>query len=496
MPGVHYVAFEKVPRFDVHRSHLPLIPGGAEVLARCSNAMRTHEARAALASASDLILRVNQQTALDFIEPRRGVLLGDEQRLGKTLSALLAHDPARGPLLVVAPLSTRSVWLEWMRKLWPDIEPAVIAGTTLDEETLRAPILFGHYDILTYHRLGSLRPGTLIVDEAHMMSNAKSNRTKAIYFFSSIAWRVILLTGTPLWNTSKGLWALLAAVNSHAWGTQFAFSQRYCSPQLTEYGWRYEGASHEAEWHARRSETLLARSWEDVAADLPPTQWSTELVCLDADDQLKVDQIAYELRRNDTAPMIEAMNYYRQATGMFKVSIAVDYAKQVIAAGRDIVIWIWHRKVGEAVARALRKLGITVMLVTGDISTEAQRTAMIDAWKAHDGAAALVISISVGQVGIDLSRAHHALFVEISWNPVELSQAAMRTFSARRPMEITFTMIDHELEQRLLAAVTTKVMRGASFGTLAAGSTFQIPSATANLDDVQLLAEFARAIAA
>lgn len=411
-----------------------------------------------------------------------------------TLTALLAHDPARGPLIVVAPLSTRAVWLEWMRKLWPDVEPLVLRGRTIDMDALtRAPIIFGHYDILAHHRLSSVRAGTLIVDEAHLISNRRTDRTKAIFFYASIAHRTILLTGTPLWNTSRGLWSLLISANPGAWGSEHAFAQRYCLPQLTEYGWKYTGVSNEAEWKLRRDEVVIGRRWQDVAADLPPTQWTTELVDLGPKDQLKLDELAFKLRRNEKAPVIESLNYYRQATGAFKVPLAVDYARRVVEGGDDLVVWVWHRKVGASIVDKLMKDGIPARLVTGDVSSETQRTAIIDAWKTSSVPSVLVISIDVGQVGIDLSRAHHALFVELSWNPVELSQAAMRTFSPTRPMEITYLVLDHEIDRALVDAVITKIDRGSALGVLAAGSTFSIPLATPVDDDV-LLVEFAKVL--
>lgn len=412
-----------------------------------------------------------------------------------TLTALAAHDPNRGPLLVVAPLSTRNVWLEWMRRLWPEITPVALTGRTMDAAALQhAQIVFCHYDILAHHRLGSFQPSTLIVDEAHVLSNANADRTKAIFFYTGVAWRTILLTGTPLWNTSKGLWSLLAAVNPGAWGTIHTFAQRYCMPQLTEYGWKYTGVSNADEWALRRDEVLIARRWEDVRADLPPTQWSTEVVDLGPKDHLKIDQIAFEMRRNERAPLVEALNYYRQATGMFKVPLAIDYAQRVIAEQRDLVVWVWHRRVGDAIAAALKAKQVPTMLVHGELS-EGARVRTIDAWKTSPDPAVLVISIDVGQVGIDLSRAHHALFVELSWNPVELSQASMRTFSPDRPMEITWLMLDHEIDRALVEAVIKKVSRGDSLGVLAAGSTFRIPVDT-SADDDTLMAEFARAVRA
>lgn len=489
VPGVRLSA--RGDCYEIHRNHLPLLgEEGSGVLEQHHNPLWSHEQRAE--RVADLTLRAHQQTGLDFIEPRRGVLVGDGMRLGKTLMALLAHDvhaQQQGPLVVLAPLSTRHVWLHWMKVLWPNIEPKLMLSSkpTLDEFK-GAEIVFGHHDILTHHQSTSLRPGTLIIDEAHLFSNPNALRTKALLFYASVAWRVLTLTGTPLWNRSKGLWSLLAATSPGAWGKAFDFAQRYCQPMLTEYGWKYNGVSQEAEWALRRAEILLARQWTDVTVDLPPIQYNVETIDLDTNELLKLDTLAFELRKNPTGNRIEDMNYYRQATGLYKVPIAVDLAKRFLAAEDDIVVWVHHRNVGTAIAKKLK----TDFWVHGGQSVD-ERDRILTAWKASPVPAALVIGMDVGQVGIDLSRARHCIFAEIDWTPVVVSQSLMRTFDASRSMSVTFLMLNHEIDRLLLEALRSKVETGELMGVTAAGSMFRLPETDAIADEI-LLAAFNAAI--
>lgn len=411
-----------------------------------------------------------------------------------TLTALLAHDPARGPLLVIAPLSTRKVWLGWMKRLWPDIDPVVIVGETSDPDKLRgAKIIFGHYGILTHHKITSLKPGTFVVDEAHLISNEKSKRTEAIHFYATVAQRTILLTGTPLQNTSRGLWALLATCNPGAWGRSFPFLQRYCAPVMGEYGWKYTGVSNEIEWALRRSEMHLARTWNQVSPGLPPIQRTIEMIDLDAKALLAIDRLAYELRKNATALTIEDQNYYRQATGLFKVDLAVDLALRSTATPQPVVMWIWHRKVAAAIAKKLTVKKVPCFVVTGDDNLKA-RDLLMDAWRETTNGA-LIISIDVGQVGIDLSHAHHAIFVEIDWVPLRISQAEMRTFAPERPMSADYLVLNHELDLALVAALQAKIDTGNAAGMAAAGSMFRAPSRDDEIvDDASLIAAFQAAV--
>jgi SNF2 family DNA or RNA helicase len=481
--------------FEIHRTHLALLDSleVQTLLESVSQPLRSHEERAALAADRDLVLRVNQQSGLDFVEPRKGVLVADEPRLGKTLTALLAHDPATGPLVVIAPLSTRAVWLRWMKVLWPDETPVVVTGTKIDVDKLRGkPILFAHYDILIHHQMTSIRPGTLIVDEAHVLSNPKSKRTQAVLFFATAAHRAIFLTGTPLWNTSEGLWAILAGVNPGAWGRPHDFKQRYCQPTLTEYGWRYSGLSHEDEWALRRSEVLIARKWSDVRQDLPPIQRTLELVDLDAADLLKLDQLAFELRINDKTLAVEDLNYYRQATGLYKVPLAVELAEQILASGNHVVLWCWHTKVARAIGKKLAKRYASYV-VTGDDS-EPARERLLSSWKSETEPSPLVITLACGQVGIDLSHAHHAIVVEIDWTPLVIYQAEMRTFDADRPMAITYVGLNHDVDHALIQTIQEKVSAGAMTGMPAAGADFKIPSDEPHQSEAELLISLGQAL--
>lgn len=493
VPGVALAS--KRDCYEVHRTHLPLLgEQGSGVLAEHHKPLWSPEERAARLP-EGLIFREHQQTALDFLEPRTGVLLADGMRLGKTLTALCAHDAKRGPLVILAPLSTRHVWLEWIERLWPGAKVVLMLGTHAEPGAFAgADVVFGHHDILTHFKLTSLRPGTLIVDEAHLFSNPKALRTKALHFFASASARVILLTGTPLWNKSQGLWSVLAATNPGAWGRSFAFAQRYCAPVLGEYGWRYDGVSNEVEWFARRDEVLIARQWPDVAKNLPPIQYNIETVDLDSEELRKLDMIAFEIRKNPEGNALEDMNYYRQATGLYKAPPTADLARRFLQGGEDVVIWTWHKRVGTVIAKELAKGkdGFRAFIVNGDDSIE-MRDTTIAAWKASPTAAPLIISIAVGQVGIDLSRAHHTIFAEVDWIPAVVAQALMRTFDIRRPMTVTFLMLAHEADQRLINLLREKLERGEALGFTAAGAMFRLPEAQAAADE-DLLAAFSAAI--
>src|SRR4029077_2407382 len=101
--------------------------------------------------------------------------------------------------------------------------------------------------------------GTLVLDEAHMLTNRNSRRSRAAVFLASRAERVICATGTPIWNMPPDLWHVLGLVAPGAFGDYYSFGNRYGKPEVTEYGTRFTGISNEDELSLRLSEVMLRR---------------------------------------------------------------------------------------------------------------------------------------------------------------------------------------------------------------------------------------------
>jgi len=476
LPGVPGVLARNDGTFEVHRTHLPLLRQlGVDI----SGAVATDRAIVTRAPPAAMPWRAWQRRALEWAAPRHGTMIVAEPRMGKTRLALALHDAARGPLIILAPLDVRAVWLQAIETMFPGADVFCMIGRKPDVDRLRhADFVFGHYDIVRDQQLAALAAGTLIIDEAHLIANDRSRRSAGVRDFAVLSRRNVVLTGTPLWNSTKGLWPLLAAANPGAWGTSFHFKQRYCSPTVGEYGWIYGEISNTDEWCARRDEVAFLADWATERPDLPATVRRFVDVPLDAAMYGELDIAAESLRDatvEDTT--IGSIGRYRKLTGRLKISA-------VAAAIHDrrhvpLVAWCWHKDdVAKVLAKAVRAddKKRPVFLIHGDESAP-KRAATLDAWRATpDGV--LVATLAVGQVGIDLSHASVALFVEVDWTPAVLYQAAMRTFTPDRPMELIFFRVEHPVELLLVDKLTAKLARGAASSMPAAGSGFDLSTSS------------------
>lgn len=437
----------------VHRSHLALLDdsGAARAL---QVAPGDWEARNALTQPLGFTLKTVQHQAVDFIRSRRGTLLGDEMRVGKSLSCAYSHQPEIGRLVVIGPLMVREVWLGWIRRIWPGADIGVMTGKTFDREQARKPFVFGHYDILPYWQSGE-PIGTLVLDEGHVLTNRNTRRAKAAALLAGVAERVIVATGTPIWNMPPNLWTILSLVAPGAFGGYHDFCQRYAAPQPTAFGTVYTGISNGEELSQRLTQVMIRRRWSQVQQDLPPITRNTLIVDLALKDRRKLDLQAQALRQSERTNTAAELARYREALSRIKLPIAVDKAKELMDRGEPVVLWVWHRNTADALFEQLVATGHDVFLMTGDTQVQHRQKA-IDDWRAQPNAA-LVVTMSVAQVGLDFSHSHLPIFVEIDYTPAMISQAEMRTFAPTRAMSVTYIVADHYADRKIIEALARKL---------------------------------------
>lgn len=488
-----------VRRFDadaflLHDTHLPclatygvppLVDVPADIVANfCSLQSLSDSFKAQLAeetSAQGWHLRPHQWDAVAHIRSRRGTLLAHQQRLGKTAVVVAAHNFERdGQLLVFAPLATRSVWLYWFYRRWPDVTPYVCEGTKRDSAKMcGAGVIFCHYDIaLAHHEFLDL--GTVVFDEAHLLANQYSDRGQAALICAAQAKRVILATGTPVWNKPRSLYALLQLVAPGAFGTFPRFAMRYCDGQRTNYGLQANGISNIEELQARLAVLTHRRTWADVDAtgagaidrqvvDVPITVEAAVKVdeaVAAADEAVRAKATARDADVPTRKTVVGALARLRRLLAQLKVDFAVDQICRAAAQEAAIVCWVWHRDVADLISERLRqRIGGEIFLLTGDLSAR-KRDALLELWREKGGV--LIATIAVAQVGIDLSRARYAIFVEEDWTPAVLSQAEYRIFAKDRISTVTYLVADHVVDKKIVAALLAKMDLGRLTGLPAA----------------------------
>ncbi|EPS61370.1 hypothetical protein M569_13427 [Genlisea aurea] len=193
-------------------------------------------------------LREYQHIGLDWLvtmyEKRLNGILADEMGLGKTIMtiSLLAHLACEkgiwGPHLIVVPTSVMLNWETEFLKWCPAFKILTYFGSAKERKNKRQgwmkPNSF-HICVTTYRLViqdakvfKRKKWKYLILDEAHLIKNWKSQRWQTLLNFNSK--RRILLTGTPLQNDLMELWSLMHFLMPHVFQSHQEFKDWFSNP--------------------------------------------------------------------------------------------------------------------------------------------------------------------------------------------------------------------------------------------------------------------------
>ncbi|VDO08581.1 unnamed protein product, partial [Brugia timori] len=206
--------------------------------------------------------------------------------LGKTiqsisfLSVLYHKYQLYGTFLVVVPLSTMASWQHEFETWAPDLNVVTYVGDVTSRDLIRQfeiyvqstkrlkmNVVLTTYEILLKDKarwlkayksfLGSFEWAVLAVDEAHRLKNDESLLYRSLFEFTTN--HRLLVTGTPLQNSLKELWALL----------HFIMPEKFDS--WSEFEAEHHDSDHKtiASLHRKLQPFLLRRVKKDVEKSLP-----------------------------------------------------------------------------------------------------------------------------------------------------------------------------------------------------------------------------------
>jgi hypothetical protein len=439
-------------------------------------------------------LRPHQVDGLRYIRSRRGTLLADEMRVGKTATTMYSHDSNDGTMFIIGPLAARAVWHEWAARrfgwcgdvvcsICRRVRSDLVGATALKDAPVsfvalesRSPteaqvtaaqsakVVFCHFAIMPAWRFlfEHLRIGTLVVDEIHLpqsgMQSRKSETGGAIRFMNTVAKRAVFLSGSPLWNKPKGLWHILDMLNPGAWGDYWTFCKRYADAKPGAYGWRAEGSSHEEELRTRLQETMLRRTWKDIASNLPPIQRGVEIVPLSDATRDRVEESAARLRAGTASTVVGDLARLRKMYAKEKANAAMIKAREAMQDGHSVIVWTWHREVAAELATTIASVSdASTVHIDGDTPpSERERIIEHARTMAASRPVCLVATMGALATAVNLSFADVEIFAELDWNPDSIAQAEMRPYDGTRPIASVFLVADCEVEQKLMDALLSK----------------------------------------
>jgi superfamily II DNA or RNA helicase len=436
-------------------------------------------------------LRPYQKAGYDWMNFLRqyhfGGCLADDMGLGKTVMTLamlqgrkesVANVPeARRPTLLVMPTSLVYNWELEARRFTPDLRVLVYTGTYRDKNTA----LFDGYDlILTSYGIVRIdiellkvyRFDYVIMDESQAIKNPNSYITKAVMQLDS-AHRLIL-TGTPLENSTMDLWTQMTFINPGLLGSQSFFRNTYQIPIE-----KRNDEQKQQKLYSLIKPFMLRRNKKQVATDLPPKVESV-LYCDMTPEQEETYEAAKSYYRNLILQQIEenglAKSQMVVLQGLTRLRQIANHPRltdpaytgdsgklqdvwlrleTALRKGHKILIFSQFIKHLAVVQQSLKAQNITYAYLDGS-STDRQE--QVARFQTDETVQLFLISLKAGGLGHNLTAADYVFLLDPWWNPAIEAQAVDRAHRIGQQKTVfTYKFITkNSVEEKILALQRNK----------------------------------------
>jgi len=353
----------------------------------------------------------------------------------------------------------------------------------------------------------------LVLDEGHAIRNAKTKTTLAIK--SLQAHHRLILSGTPIQNSVIELWSLFDFLMPGFLGSEKLFNNKYTKPIVGSRGSDHGGSksvskeSKEAgvlameALHRQVLPFILRRMKEDVLKDLPPKITQDYYCQLSPIQQLLYEDFAKEQKdknKNDKSHIFAALQYLRKVCNHPKLVLQnsdhkhYNLVQKLLAESNSNLNALSHATKLPALKQLLNECGIGTNDNDQDCSrVVGQHRALVfcqlkammdivenDLFKANmsnvtylrlDGSVPpadrheivtkfnndvsidlLLLSTSVGGLGLNLTGADTVIFVEHDWNPMKDLQAMDRAhrIGQKKVVNVYRLITRNTLEEKIL----------------------------------------------
>jgi SWI/SNF-related matrix-associated actin-dependent regulator of chromatin subfamily A-like protein 1 len=394
--------------------------------------------RRAVAIADGLF--AHQVEGVAFLLGRRRSILADDMGLGKTRQSIIAMTEAApaGPYLVVCPASIKHNWQREILAVRPKSDIAIVGPGPVPVESSGWVII--NYDILGKHIDTLLRHqwAGIVFDEAHYLKNHSSQRSRFARKLADQAGPDVLiqmLTGTPLTNRPRDLFALLQLARHPMAKSFLSFAKRYCAAFHNGYGWVTDGASNLDELRLQLHGLMLRRTKDDVL-DLPPKVRTWLPVDIPEGTARRESRKVLELliahsssKKSGGAieTRIELLSHItrgRRKLAIAKTRHTIDLVQSMLDQDEKVLIFSCFAEPVETIAK---QFGAAALTLTGETPGH-ERQAIVDAFQNDDSVRMLVANIIAGGIGFNLTAARQVVFNDLDWVPANHWQAEDRAY--------------------------------------------------------------------
>ena len=394
----------------------------------------------------------HQEDGVKFLLSKKKCVLADDMGLGKTFQSIVAAlETGVEKILVVCPANAKINWKREIMNFVDEDDISILKTGHWDPK--KFTII--NYDILkNFHTIvdnrktykdGEIRRNLVdeffdlvILDEAHMVKNPKSQRTKILNQVSENIERRWLLTGTPIANRPMDYFNLLFLCDSPLTVNWQYFAFRYCAAKKFNKRqkngqfkqiWLTDGSSNLEELHNRTKKYIIRRMKEDHL-DLPPKIVAPYY--LEMDDKKGYNSVFDEYLAwtksqgkslGDGSHMVELI-VLRKFIALKKVEHSVELAQQAIEQGKKVIIFTNFTDSFDALMSQFGKLAVGH---NGKMNGKQKQTS-IDSFQENPNIKVFVGNLISAGTAITLTAAEVVIMNDLDFVPSNHAQAEDRCF--------------------------------------------------------------------
>jgi SNF2 family DNA or RNA helicase len=411
-----------------------------------------------------------------------GGCLADDMGLGKTVQtlALLQAQKESGitqASLLVMPTSLVYNWEVEAGKFTPDLKVFVYTGTHREKNIEQ----FEGYDlILTSYGIIRIDADLLktyyfnyiILDESQAIKNPSSNIAKAVAQLNSR--HRLILTGTPLENTTLDLWSQMSFINPGLLGTERFFRNEFLLP--------IEKKNDEQKMqrlYAIIKPFILRRHKSQVATELPEKIENIQY-CTMHPEQEELYEETKSYFRNKILEQIDDKGIPKSQLillqGLTKLRQIANHPRMVkpdyegssgkledvlhrlstaVSEKHKILVFSQFVKHLAILKDQLQKLNLTYTYLDG--STKDRRS-QVELFQQEKNIQIFLISLKAGGLGLNLTAADYVFILDPWWNPAIEAQAVDRAHRIGQEQTVfTYKFITkNTVEEKILALQRNK----------------------------------------
>lgn len=412
-----------------------------------------------------------------------GGCLADDMGLGKTVQtlALLQHESEANEgttSLLIMPTSLIYNWEMEARRFTPKLKVLNYTGTNRNKD----PKQFAYYDIvITSYGITRIDTDLLkgfffnyiILDESQAIKNPESIISKSVKELKSR--RKMILTGTPIENSTLDLWSQLSFVNPGLLGGKSYFKNEYQIP-IEKRG----DNDKTKRLNALIKPFILRRDKSQVAKDLPEKTLSVQYCTMSEDQRAYYDREknAYRNEILDTIEkeglqksqmiLIQGLTRLRQIANhprMVDTSYKSDSGKledidymihNALGKDHNILIFSQFVKHLKIVGEKLDADGVKYAYLDGSVK---DRESVVRDFMHKDDISVFLISLKAGGLGLNLTKADYVFLLDPWWNPAIEAQAIDRAHRIGQKNKVfTYKFIARDsIEEKILQLQENKM---------------------------------------